>query len=505
MMRITVWFHAICPLTDWEALGVTGWNWSIIQDAVKASEAWSPPSDYAMKHHADNNAEEHGRNGYVKTTAYSYYFDLALPFFKTLNEMGVATNMSESSGDLIGIWTYTASIDPVTGSRSYSTNAYYDHVADRPNIVVLTGAHVTRVLLDDNMNGPKRAQGVEYSVGGQVYSAGALREVIISAGALQTPQVLELSGIGNPDIMRRLNIPVKVDLPGVGENLQDHFTVRMGAELRGIHETVDDLSLDTFAEEKLKQYKQSKSGMLSSTLSTLVFLPAQAFIGPDVMKTMLDSLDKALRDTTMQNSPWRQVYEVQRSWLEKNGVAQLEMILFPSYQHASCTTENARHYTLSVFLQHAWCRGHVHAVSPSALDPPEIDLGTLRSPGDIGKYHYMIMLVEAIKYAFKVMQTGPLGEETAKIIEPLPTWSDSELREYVRTNVISAFHPIGTASMLPRSQNGVVDNNLKVYGTSNLRVADASIFPIHLGTHPQATLYGLAHRAVDIIKQKASL
>lgn len=125
----------------------------------------------------------------------------------------------------------------------------------------------------------------------------------------------------------------------------------------------------------------------------------------------------------------------------------------------------------------------------------------LDSPGNID----MVVLLEAVEYAFKIMQTGALGDLTAMIIEPLPTWSDDQLRDYIRSMVKSALHPIGTASMLPRSANGIVDNGLKVYGTSNLRVADASVFPIHLGTHPQATLYGLAHRAAEIIKsnQKA--
>ncbi|KAH7923032.1 alcohol oxidase [Leucogyrophana mollusca] len=483
---------------DWEKLGITGWNWDTIRRAVDASEAWSPPSDYAKKHNADGVTENHGRGGYVKTTAYSYYYDLALPFFETMNKLGVATNYSEASGDLIGVWTYTASIDAETRTRSYSTNAYYDRVSSRPNIIVLTGAQASKVLMGNSEgSSPSRALGVEFTKAGKTFSVSARREVIISAGALQTPQLLELSGIGNADLLRRLDIPVKVDLPGVGENFQDHFAVPMGAELKGRHVTVDDLTSPSFSDKQLREFHASRTGMLSSTLSTLVFIPTSAFISSGVMKTMLSSLDRALLRPAIQNSPYKKWYELQRSWLENDGVAQLEIILFPSYTHEGCDSENARHYTMSVFLQHAWSRGYVHATSSSISDPPEIDSATLESPGDVD----MIMLVEAVKYAFKVMRTGALGDLTAKIIEPQPSWSDDQLRDYVRSVVKSAFHPIGTASMLPRSANGVVDNDLKVYGTSNLRVADASIFPIHLGTHPQATLYGLAHRAAEIIRE----
>ncbi|KAF8443688.1 alcohol oxidase [Boletus edulis BED1] len=480
---------------DWEKLGITGWDWNTIRDAVNAAEAWTPPSDYAKLHNADNVAHNHGRHGYVKTTAYSYYYDLVLPFFNTMNKLGVVTNYSEASGDLIGAWTYTASVDPQTNIRSYSTNAYYDRVSSRPNIVCLTGAYVSKVVLSDSKNGVSRTMGVEFYSSGQLFFASARREVILSAGALQTPQILELSGIGNPNILRKLGIPLKVDLPGVGENLQDHFTVTMGAELHGHHITADDLSSEHFAHERLREYRETRRGMLSSTLSSLVFLPASTFIPADTMKRMLASLDRALQTPEIKDSPYKQWYDLQRAWLENDGVAQLEIILFPSYTHVGCTKENAKHYTLSVFLQHAWSRGTVHATSTSIFEPPEIDLATLDSPGDID----MTMLLEAIKYTFKIMQAGALGDLTAKIVEPLPTWSDDQLREYIRSMVKSAFHQIGTAAMLPRSANGVVDNGLKVYGTANLRVADASILPIHLGSHPQATLYGLAHRAADII------
>ncbi|KAG6376605.1 hypothetical protein JVT61DRAFT_1587 [Boletus reticuloceps] len=471
---------------DWEKLGITGWDWNTIRDAVNAAEAWTPPTDYAKLHNADNVAHNHGRHGYVKTTAYSYYYDLVLPFFNTMNKLGVVTNYSEASGDLIGAWTYTASVDPQTNTRSYSTNAYYDRISSRPNIVCLTGAYVSRVVLSDSKNGVSRAMGVEFYSSGQLFFVSARREVILSAGALQTPQILELSGIGNPNILRKLGIPLKVDLPGVGENLQDHFTVTMGAELHGHHITADDLSSEHFAQERLREYRETRRGMLSSTLSSLVFLPASTFIPADTMQRMLASLDRALQTPEIKNSPYKQWYDLQRAWLENDGVAQLEIILFPSYMHVGCTKENAKHYTLSVFLQHAWSRGTVHATSTSIFDPPEIDLATLDSPGDID----MTMLLEAIKYTFKVMQAGALGDLTAKIVAPLPTWSDDRLREYIRSMVKSAFHQIGTAAMLPRSANGVVDSGLKVYGTANVRVADASILPIHLGSHPQATLYG---------------
>ncbi|KAG9311299.1 hypothetical protein JVU11DRAFT_8387 [Chiua virens] len=469
---------------DWEKLGITGWDWNTIRDAVNASEAWAPPSDYAKLHNADDVAHNHGSHGYIKTTAYSYYYDLVQPFFHTMNKLGVATNHSEASGDLIGIWTYTASVDPQTNTRSYSTNAYYDRVSSQPNIVCLTGAYAAKVVMSDGEDGALRALGVEFYGAGQLFSASVRCEVILAAG--QSRMVFRALGIGTPSVLRKLGIPLKIDLPGVGENFQDHFTVTLGAELSRYHITADDLSSESFAQKRLEEYRETRQGMLSSTLSTLVFIPTSAFIPADKMKSMLASLDRALQAPEIKNLPYKQWYELQRAWLENDGVAQLEIILFPSYTHVGCTRENASHYTMSVFLQHAWSRGSVHATSPSIFDPPEIDPAILDSPGDID----MIMLLEAVNQDHRaspdVSALHPIGMIT----------SGMQLEWDYISNMT------GTASMLPRSANGVVDNELKVYGTENLRVADASIFPIHLGTHPQATLYGLAHRAADIITSK---
>lgn len=163
-----------------------------------------------------------------------------------------------------------------------------------------------------------------------------------------------VAGIGNPSILRKLGIPLKVDLPGVGENFQvkltmsfvvhnepsrqDHFTVTMGAELHRHHTTVDDLSSEQFAQERLQEYRETRRGIFSSTLSTLVFIPASTFIPAAKMKRLLASLDSALQAPAIKNSPYKQWYELQRAWLENDGVAQLEVILFPctSLRRSSC-------------------------------------------------------------------------------------------------------------------------------------------------------------------------
>lgn len=142
---------------------------------------------------------------------------------KTLQSLGVKTNMAHLAGSNVGAWTNLGSVDPVQATRSYSATAYYVPNASRPNLVLITEAFVTEAVLereDDSW----RAKGVRFQRDGDSFFVGASREVILSAGSVQSPQILEISGIGSPDILERAGIDVKFSNLNVGENLQDHIS-----------------------------------------------------------------------------------------------------------------------------------------------------------------------------------------------------------------------------------------------------------------------------------------
>ena len=142
----------------------------------------------------------------------------------TLNAVGVQSNDGHMTGDNTGCWTSVASVEPLSFTRSYGANAYYEPVASRPNLVVLTGAEAREVLLGE-ANGGWKAKGVRFLHDGVEYKASASREVVLSCGSLQSPQLLELSGIGGEKVLTAAGIPVKVNNPNVGENLQDHLSL----------------------------------------------------------------------------------------------------------------------------------------------------------------------------------------------------------------------------------------------------------------------------------------
>lgn len=142
---------------------------------------------------------------------------------KTLNRLGLETNKSHLSGTNVGVWTNVVTVDPQTSMRSYSAPAYYLPNAHRPNLRVLTNAVVQEIVLekrDDRWT----ATGVRFSHGGQSYTAAASQEVVLSAGSVASPQLLELSGIGNPFVLERAGVSVKIANRNVGENLQEHMS-----------------------------------------------------------------------------------------------------------------------------------------------------------------------------------------------------------------------------------------------------------------------------------------
>ena len=141
----------------------------------------------------------------------------------TLRNVGVETNRSHLSGSNVGAWTSISTVDPDTITRSSSVSAYYLPSADRKNLICLTGATVQEVILEQNGDG-LAATGVRFEHGGSSYVATTTKEVILSAGSVVSPQILESSGIGNPAILQAAGIAVKVDNSNVGENLQDHIS-----------------------------------------------------------------------------------------------------------------------------------------------------------------------------------------------------------------------------------------------------------------------------------------
>jgi choline dehydrogenase-like flavoprotein len=193
----------------------------------KKSENFVEPPDPAkqqqQQHEIHYSRDAVGVGGPLSITYLPEYSESHAHWHKTLNQLGLETNKSHLSGSNVGVWTSVVAVDPRTATRSYSTPAYYLPNADRPNLRVLTNAAVREIVLEKSGE-QWTATGVRFDRDDKSYTVAASREVILSAGTVASPRLLELSGIGNPSILERAGITVKIPNRNVGENVQEHMS-----------------------------------------------------------------------------------------------------------------------------------------------------------------------------------------------------------------------------------------------------------------------------------------
>lgn len=360
-------------------------------------------------------------------------------------------------------------------------------ISRRPSLLVLSSAYATKIEWSSTATQSDGivASGVRILADGHSLVLRASKEVILSAGSINTPQLLELSGVGNASILAPLGVDSVIDLPGVGENLQDHPAVILVYKLKPGYESLDNLTGERLA-AALAEYATG-AGTLTQQISTLAYATTDRYM------SVADAIQSSLLaiKPNVHLSATQQVQQIKQL---AAGSPSIEFLPINLNFGTTPTEPTASYVTFGACLQHSFSRGTIHIVSSDASVPPAIDPRYLDNPYDI--FH----LSRAAQYLRKVSNTVAMSHFIEREVEPGPTIeTDPEWDEYVRSNVRTEFHPIGTASSMPRDQGGVVDSELRVYGTSNVRVADLSVLPIHLATHPQTVAYAIAERAAGLI------
>jgi choline dehydrogenase len=330
--------------------------------------------------------------------------------------------------------------------RRWSSAAAYLHPAERrPNLTVRTGALTTRVLVSGG-----RATGVEYRCGGRVHTVHATREVVLSGGAINSPQLLMLSGIGPADHLREVGVDVVHDLPGVGGGLQDHplvpmvYNVRSGKSLRLAESPVN-----------LAKWKAAGRGPLTSNLAE-----AGLFT---------------------RSSPEMSEPDLQYHFLPVKFWKQAEV------------DPDVEAFSTLVVLVHVHSRGSVRLRSADPTWSPAIDAGYLTDPRDLDA------LVCGVEKAREIAATGPLASVLADEWSPGPTvHGRAALRASVKGTLESLYHPVSSCRMGTDEQS-VVDPRLRVHGIDGLRVVDASVMPTLVRGNTNAPTMMIAERAADLI------
>jgi len=375
---------------------------------------------------------------------------------------------------------------------------YLNQAGSRKNLHVLVSSPVTRVLFKDEKSavGDVVASGVEFVHEGKTYTVCVSREVILSAGAIKTPQILEFSGIGNPEILAKIGVTPNVDLPSVGENVQEHIFTAHAFELKNPenYNTQEPLADEAVLKDELGLYAEHKGLFLLSFLG--IGTGSLARLSPD---GAVLTASHVARVRATPSGAWRpgiaEQYAVQLDKLNA-GTASLEVVSMPTYLSRPNNPEPGKKYiTIVSILNHPWSRGTVHATSTDPLAPPAMDPHYYEDDFDLQS------MVELVKFVRRLGKTSPLSDIIEREHNPGPeVQTDEEIVAWTKQYTNSIAHTSGTCSMLPRDKGGVVDPRLKVYGTHNLRVVDLSILPLHIGAPTQTYVYGLAEQAADIIK-----
>ncbi|KAL4890023.1 hypothetical protein BDV59DRAFT_185524 [Aspergillus ambiguus] len=473
----------------WETLGNAGWGWAELLPYFKKSESFTPPIEtIASEWNVSYDLSAHGSTGYVQSSYAPWFWPSTKHLISAITSLGVRIPKDAATGDAVGGYYCPHNQDPDTITRSDATTAYWETAANRPGLHLITGRMVTRLISKKNVFRPT-ITGVELAA-----SASSPRkiikvskEAILAAGAIHTPQLLQLSGIGDPAELSKLNISTIANVPGVGRNLQDHLYVPVVASWDFPLTSSNLTNNATFAAESLSLYKSKKTGPYSdATGDFLAFLPGKNFT----------SKARSLQMTALHQKP--QFYlETDTPVSVRLGYARQHALL----AHGLTADDEAQieiiwsDGTFVIGLEHPFSRGSVRLASTNPFDAPLADPAYFRNPIDVQ------ILVEAIKYARTLMVTKALATfNPTELVPGASVSSDADLAAYIRNTAETLFHPSGTCSVGLYVHGGVVDTDFKVYGVKGLRVVDASVFPMLPSTHIQSSVYAVAEKAAAAIK-----
>jgi len=327
----------------------------------------------------------------------------------------------------------------------------------------------------------------------------AKREVIIAAGTFKTPQLLELSGIGDRSLLKSFGIKTLIDLPGVGENLLDQTYTLIDFIAKGHVKTLDEMRINaTFAQEQIAMHVETKTGILTYDTAATGSVPLQSVLSKEEIE-LLSSLIPS--PVSSDFTPLQAVqYQLLRKWFDEGEIGWAEFLLLSAGGATGAPSPDTSYATPIVFHLHPLARGSVHINSPDPLSPPVIDPKYFGNKFDVA-FH-------AITTAWlrKWMHAEPISEQLVK--ENIPgddrVNTFDEWAAYARSNAISTFHPIGTAALAPEYLRGVVAPDFKVHRTANLRIVDASVIPFTFSVAPLATVFAIAEKAADTIKTASS-
>lgn len=432
---------------EWAASGCSGWSWDDVAPYFRKSENNQRGADSL-----------HGGDGPLQVTDQPSPNRVSRAFVKAATELQIPANEDFNGPSQEGAGLYQVThfhSGARKGERCSASAAYLEPVRDRPNLTVMTRARVTGLELDNG-----RAARVRFLQGGNQRVAEARREIILSAGALQSPQILMLSGIGPVRELERHGIRVAVDLPGVGQNLQDHLDVILN--YRSPDTTLMGIGAAGFwnLAKSIPPWVRSGTGILTSPVAE-----AGAFVRSE---PGLDRPDLQMHFTI--------------GILDNHGRK----------------THLGYGYSLHTCILRPHSRGEVFLNDSDPMSPPAIDMGYLSDQRD------MDLMVKGAELCRRILEGDALKPYRGEELFSKGVKTDADWAAYIRRYADTIYHPVGTCKM-GQDPMAVVDPRLRVHGVKGLRVVDASIMPRLIGGNTNAPTMMIAEKAATMILEEQGI
>jgi len=428
--------HAL-DFDAWRQQGNVGWGWSDVLPYFKRSE------DYFR-----GASDTHGAGGELSVVDPGVRWPILDAYREACVEAGIPATDDYNGGDNEGVAYFEAMIKD--GRRCSASRAFLNPIKPRRNLAIVTDALVERLAMEG-----RRVTGVRYRVGSEMHNARAESEVILAAGAFGSPAILQMSGIGPGALLLGLGIEARHDLPGVGENLQDHWMLRIQHRVENTV-TLSGWMNSPFGKAALGlQYLLARRGPLSAQ-PTLLAVFARTLPGLDM--------------------PDVQIHVSAASYASVSG----PLHPFPGMTSSAC-------------ILRPTSRGHVRIRSASAAEPPAILHNFLET------VHDQEVAIRAVELVRRIAAQKALQRFQPQEISPeAGTQTSREILDYARRAITTVFHPVGTCAM-GRGRQAVVDARLKVHGLGGLRIADASIMPTITSGNTCAPAIMIGEKAADMI------